>query len=183
MTEPVNTGGSGDQNSGGAGAEGGEGQGLTFEVWIKDQPEAVKTLLEGQQRGVKSALDNERDARKALEKQLRDLAGKAEKGSELEKQLNELIGQQAQAEARAAFYEDAHAAGITNLKLAWIVAGSDGLIDSRGRVDFAGMKQRYPELFGAATRTAPGNAGSGTHQPGTGARSMNEFIRAAAGRK
>lgn len=183
MTQTAPAGGSGEQTGGTGQEQGGEEQGLSFEAWITEQPDTVKTLLDSHQRGLKSALDSERETRKALEKQLKDLAGKAEKGSDLERQLTELLTQQSQAEARAAFYEDAHAAGITNLKLAWLVVGNDGLMDGRGRVDFAALKQRYPELFGAATRTAPGNAGSGTQQPGTGARSMNEFIRAAAGRK
>ena len=181
MTEQTQAGGT-SQQAGGTG-DSNEGQGLVFDAWITEQPEEVRTLLEGHQKGLKSALDSERDARKTLEKQLKDLAGKAEKGSELEEQLNELVTVQAQAEARATFYEEAHAAGITNLKLAWIVVGNDGLMDARGRVNWDSLKKTYPELFGAATRTAPGNAGVGTNKQPGGAASMNDFIRAASGRK
>lgn len=191
MTENNQAGGSGQSAGGSGGASGAgdnkgagnqEGQGLVFDTWIGGQPEEVKTLLDGHEKGLKTALEGEREARKSLEKQLKELVGKAEKGSELEKQLNELISKQATAEAQATFYEDAHAAGITNLKLAWIVAGSDGFIDSRGRVNFGDMKTKYPELFGQAKAAPKGNAGSGAGSETPGNKSMNDFIRKSAGR-
>lgn len=182
MTEPTQAGGSGQPNAGGSGENSEPGPGLVFESWITDQPGEVRSLLDGHERGLKSALESERETRKNLEKQIKDLVGKAEKGSEMERQLNELVQVQAQAEARAAFYEEAHAAGITNLKLAWIVVGNDGLIDGKGRVNFGEMKTRYPELF-TGTRAAPGNAGAGTNSLPTGKSTMNDFIRTASGRK
>lgn len=188
MTETTNAGGSGaGNNTGGTGNENGGGtaeqQPLSFDSWINEQPDPVKSLLDGHTRGLKSALDSERDARKGLEKQLKELAAKAEKGSDLEKQLTELVNQQNAAEVRASFYEEAHSAGIANLKLAYLVANEEKLIDQRGRVDFATMKTRYPELFVGAQKPAPGNAGSGTSTPPSGTRSMNDFIRASSGRK
>lgn len=172
-------GGTGDQ---GNGDQGTQGQGLTFEAWVIGQDENVRTMLDGHTSGLRSALNSERDARKGLEKQLKEIALKAEKGSELEKQLNELAAQQASLEQRADFFEQGHSAGVTNLKLAYLVASSEGYIDTKGRVNWDGMKKNYPELFGQTTRPS-GNAGSGTNQQPTGAKSMNDYIRAAAGRK
>ncbi|OQY95342.1 MAG: hypothetical protein B6D39_00150 [Anaerolineae bacterium UTCFX2] len=154
---------------------------LSYEAWVKDQPEEIKTMLSGWERGLKTALDGERDARKGLEKQVRDLAGKAEKGSEAEKQLTQLADQITESDRRSDFYEAAHAAGVTNLKLAYLVALHDDLFDKRGMVNFETMKGFYPELFGGQ-KLPKGNAGDGTGTSPTGKNSMNDYIRAAAGR-
>lgn len=186
MTETTNAGGSGagnntggsgnnEQNSGGTA----EQQPLSFDSWITEQPDPVKSLLDGHTRGLKSALDSEREARKGMEKQIKDLAAKAEKGSDLERQLTELVNQQNAAEVRAAFYEEAHSVGISNLKLAYIVASQEGMIDQKGRVNWEGLKKGYPELFAATIKPAPGNAGSGTGSaPGQKSANqiMNDFI-------
>jgi hypothetical protein len=158
-----------------------EGETLTFDGWIKDQPDDVKNLLEGHTKGLKSALESERGSRKDLEKQLRELAKKAEAGSDTEAQLTALADQQATATRRADFYESAHREGVTNLKLAYTVAVSDDLFDKKGNVDFAEMKKSYPELFGQAP-SANANAGSGTKVPPKPTKSMNDFIRKSSGR-
>lgn len=159
-----------------------EGETLTFDNWVKDQPEEIKTMLDGHTKGLKSALESERGSRKDLEKQLRDLAKKAEAGSEAEKQLTALADQQAAANQRADFYEQAHREGVTNLKLAYTVAVSEELFDKKGNVDFSEMKKSYPELFGQAPR-ANANAGTGTQKPPSPAQNMNDYIRRASGRK
>lgn len=164
-------------------AEGENGQkALSYETWVKDQPEDIKNMLTGWERGLKTALTDERDARKNLEKQVRELAGKAEKGSEAEKQLNQLADQITESDRRSDFYEAAHAAGVTNLKLAYLVASNDDLFDKRGMVNFETMKGTYPELFGGQ-KPPKGNAGDGTEKQPSGKGSMNDFIRIAAGRR
>ena len=159
-----------------------EGETLTFDGWLEVQPENVKNLLDVHTKGLKSALESERGSRKDLEKQLRDLAKKVEAGSETEKQLTELADQQASASRRADFYESAHREGVTNLKLAFTVAGQDELFDKKGIVDFGEMKKSYPELFGTVA-SANANAGNGTKVPPAHKKSMNDFIRQASGHK
>jgi hypothetical protein len=86
-------------------------------------------------------------------------------------------------ETKAEFYEVAHEAGVTDLKLAYIVAKEEKLIDKRGNVDFDKLKEAHPSLF-ASPRRPPGDAGAGTGGEGSGrTRDMNAAIRAAAGRK
>jgi len=178
-------GSSGDGGDGGSGGDGGQGgQGgseLAYETWVQEQPEEVQTMLVGWESGLKSALANERDARKKAERELRDLAGKAEKGSEAEQKLLSLADQMSEADRKADFYEAAHTAGVTNLKLAYLVAVQDDLFDRRGNVNFEQIKRDYPELFGGS-KTAAGNAGSGTKngQP-AGKGDMNAWIRKTAG--
>lgn len=156
---------------------------LTFERWIAEQPEDVRGLLDSHTKGLKTALTSERSSRQEMERQLREMAGKAEKGSEMERQLTETANRLQDSDRRADFYEAAHAAGVTNLKLAWMVAQSDGLFDRKGQPDFDALKKSYPELFGGVQRrSAPGDGGTGhtMNQPGQGG--MNDFIRKSAGR-
>lgn len=188
----VNSGGSGANSnqggqSGNAGSQGqaseqAQGQGLTFDSWIAEQPDDVQDLLEGHTSGLRSALESERAARKDFERKIKELSGKAEKGSEFEKQLAEIAKANERISIQAEFYEQAHAAGVSNLKLAFIVAEQDQLINSRGAVNFEAMRKSYPELFGGERRQAAGNAGAGTNQTNKTAGSMNDFIRKAAGR-
>jgi hypothetical protein len=155
---------------------------LVFDDWLKGQPEEVKTLLDTQTKGLKSALQSEREARSTAEKELRTMAGKAEAGSEAQKQLTQMADQMQEADRRAEFYDDAHRAGVTNLKLAYLSAVADERFDKRGRVNFDEMKKDYPELFGVK-KPPEGNAGKGTGNNGpAGHADMNQWIRKAAGK-
>jgi hypothetical protein len=164
-----------------------DGQGgtppLAWESWLEGQSAEVKALLDTHTQGLRSALTSERESRKDFEKQARELAEKAEKGSEAQAQLTKLADDLASEGRRADFYEAAHAAGIANLKLAYTVAVQDEMFDRRGQVDFEALKRAYPELFaGGKPATPPGNAGAGTGAPPPAKTGMNDFIRAAAGR-
>jgi hypothetical protein len=155
---------------------------LTFESWLGSQDETVKGLIDGHIKGLKSALESERAQRSDLARQLRDVTAKAEKGSELEKALMEVSTQLEAAERRAAFYEEAGRPeiGCLNPKAAFALAQAEDLFDKRGRVDWEALKANAPELF--RPRVPQGNAGLGTSGPPPAHKSMNDFIRRAAGR-
>ena len=175
-------GGNGDAGDGnnGQGGEGGNST-LTFDAWHEALPDDQKALIESHTKGLKSALDSERGSRKDMEKQLRDLAKKAEAGSEAQNQLTKLADDLSSADRKADFFEAAHTAGVKNLKLAYTVAVSDEMFDKHGRVSFDEMKKTYPELFGSTTTTR-GDAGSGTDKKPNAKAGMNDFIRTASGR-
>ncbi len=166
----------------GQGAGGDGNPTLTFDAWQKSLPDEQKGLIESHVKGLKSALDSERGSRKDLEKQLRDLAKKAEAGSDAQTQLTKLADDLSTADRKADFYEAAHAAGVKNLKLAFTVAVTEEMFDKHGRVSFDEMKKSYPELFGTTT-TPRGDAGSGTDRKPKAGNEMNDFIRSAAGRQ
>ena len=155
---------------------------LTFESWFGSQDETVKGLIDAHIKGLKSALESERAQRSDLARQLRDVTAKAEKGSELEKALMEVSTQLEAAERRAAFYEEAGRPeiGCLNPKAAFALAQAEDLYDKRGRVDWEALKASAPELF--RPRVPQGNAGLGTSGPPPAHKSMNDFIRRAAGR-
>lgn len=173
-----------------AGAQGGEqgqehagqeGAATTFEEWLGAQDEIVRGLYDDHVKGLKGALTSERESRREVEKQLRDLAGKAEKGSESEARLTQMADELAGARMQAEFYEAAHDAGVRNLRLAYLVASQDKLIDARGRVDWEKMRTAYPELF-PQQRQPAGNAGSGTGAAGQSRpQNFNDVLRRAAG--
>ena len=155
---------------------------MTFDDWYQAADDATKALLDQHTRGLKSALDAERTDRKAAEKALRDAAGKLEAGSAARVDLEAQAERVAATERRASFYEVAHAAGVTDLKLAWLAAESSNLFTRRGEPDIEALRQQHPALFGAQTaQRAPGNAGAGAGQSPAPNRNMNDYIRAAAG--
>ena len=177
-----------DGGAGGSGeADGEENQGEQADVLVWDtfhdslKPEA-QALIATRESGLKTALSSERDARKTAEKDLRDVADKLEKGSQAQKDVLELADAVAAGTLKSDFYEDAHKSGVTNLKLAYLVAKDDDLFDKRGNVNFEKMKEANPELFG---RKIIPDVGAGD---GTGSRDMpkkvdmNAMIRKKAGR-
>lgn len=89
----------------------------------------------------------------------------------------------ATAEVRADFTAKALQEGVTDVRLAYLAAQSDGLLGAYedGDVsahDFKALRKNYPHLFRPAG-SANGSSGSG-RPPSAGG--MNEFIRRSAGR-
>jgi len=159
-----------------------EGEGLKWDTWHNALPEAEQKLIADRESGLKTALKAERDARGDAEKSLREAAAELETGSDAQKKVLELADAEAAALLKADFYEAAHEKDVSNLKLAYVVAQQDGLIDKRGKIDFDTLKKSYPELF-IKKIVPPGGAGDGTggKLPG-GKVDMNDLIRKKAGR-
>ncbi len=155
----------------------------SYEEWLTDQSDATKERIDQHVGGLKSALGSERDARKGAEDALRGQADKLEKGSDAQKELLTVADELEEANRRVDFFEDAHGEGITNLKLAYMVAVDEGLIDKRGKVNFGALKEQFPELYGKKPAKPPGNAGDGTQTTPGSKVDMNEFIRKAAGKQ
>lgn len=162
----------------------------TWDNWLAKQPEAerarIATLYEGHTKGLRTALDSERNERKQYEKQVRELATKAEKGSETEKRLTEMADALDRANRKADFYQEAAKpdTGLTDPEAAWIIANAkaEEFFDRKGNLNVALLKERHPGLFGRPNPTPQGNAGSGAGgQPQSG-NDMNSYIRGRAGR-
>ena len=154
-----------------------------FEDFMKLQPEDIQLLFTNEVAGLKSALSSERQQRKDNEAALRDAAAKVEKGSEAEKLLTEQADTLQGLELRAAFYDEAHTQGVTNLKLAWMAAQEADAFDKRGNVNWEALKTQFPELFATKTMIPSGDAGKGTKTtPAGDGKDMNTFIRTSAGR-
>ncbi len=160
--------GAGDGNGSGAGAQ-------SYDAWLASQPAEIKSLVDGHIGGLKTALGAERERNKELEKNLREAASKADKGSDNERRLTEMANQVAEASRKTAFYEGAVTAGVANVKLAFMAAVSDDLFKKDGSVDFETLKKNYPELFRAAGSNNAGTGGRSDQE--TGRKSMDAFIR------
>ncbi len=176
----------------GAGGMSGDGSGgqpdgetppevLTFETWYGKLDAQQRGLFDEHVSGLKTALATERQNRADLSKQIKDLAAKAEKGSELEKQLTDASQRLEVAERRAAFAEEASRPDVacSNVKAAYALAVAEQLFDRHGRPDWNALKITAPELFRKPT-VGSADGGAGTNQ---GPKlDMNTLIRRAAGR-
>jgi hypothetical protein len=151
----------------------------TFDAFLEAHPEA-KPLYESHTSGLKTALASERDASKAAQAQLRELAKKAEKGSELQEALTQQADKLNTLEKQAAFQDKAHAAGVRNLKLAYLAASQAGLVSDKGECDFGKLRTEYPELF--LSPPTQGNAGTGTGTKPAQGLTMDQLIREKIGR-
>lgn len=165
--------------------QGQQQQELTWDTWLEAQDEGVKGLVDGELKGLKSALEAERRERKSMEKQLREAAAKLEKGSEKRASLEQQADRLQEMEHQTAFYDAAHAAGVLNLRLAWLAARDAGLVSEKdGSVDVEKLREQFPQLFAPARQQPPpGNAGAGTQTGAPAGGGMNAFIRTAAGRR
>ena len=160
-----------------------ESKALEWKPWHDALPKEAQELVAEREKGLKSALDSERDARKTAETDLRAVAKKLEEGSVAQQEVLKLADQVAEGTTKADFYEEAHKAGVSNLKLAYHIATTEELFDKRGAVNFEKMKEAYPELFGRK-QVPRGDAGEGTGTaPGGKEISMNAYIRRAAGKQ
>lgn len=155
----------------------------TWEAWLEGQTTEVKALYEQHTSGLKSALESEREQRKGLAKQVKELADKQTEGSEARKTLDEMSKRIEAAELQTAFYEDAIQQGVSNLRLAWLaMQAKPEEYSRRGKIDWSSLKADYPELF-KTPPPPPANAGAGTQTAPARAGGMNDFIRAASGRR
>jgi len=159
-----------------------EKEALGWDTFHASLPEEAQKLISDREGGLKTALKTERDARGKAEKDLRDIADKLEKGSDAQKEVLKLADKVAEGTQKSDFYEEAHEEGVSNLKLAYVVAMQDGLISKRGKIDWKTLKESYPELF-SKIKIPDGDAGDGTgsKRPG-GKMDMNALIRKKAGR-
>lgn len=186
-----------DKDAAGCGKEGDKGDGkdkggekppvkvdvLDWDTWHGALPKEAQALIADHESGLKTALDTERDARGTAEKALRGVADKLEKGSDAQKEVLKLADEVEAKAAKTEFYEDAHEAGVINLKLAYHIAVTEDLFDRRGNVNFEKLKENYSELFAKAPRKPPADAGKGAGGDLSQSAGMNEFIRQQAGRK
>jgi hypothetical protein len=147
-------------------------------------PDQDRQLYEQHTTGLRSALDSERQQRRDLEGQIKQLAGKMKEGSDERRRLDEMSTQLATANERADFFEEGARPeiGCSNLGLAWLAiqARREDFV-KRGRIDWAGVKATYPQLF-ASPLPPVGHAGTSTQAQST-APTMNQMIRRAAGRQ
>lgn len=178
----------GEQPEQGNAAQGQETGSLQWDTWLGDQPREVQTLIDTHTKGLRTALQSERQQRSDLAKQLREATKGLEKGSEIQKSMEAVTAKLEQAELRARFFEDAAKPDVncTNPRMAMLAAQELSAIDGHGKIDWSAIKTAFPEIFRQASKVPQGNAGAGTGSPPpTGmdpGKAMNALIRKAAGR-
>ena len=154
----------------------------TFETLYEGLDEAKRGLVDARFTRLENAVQATRAERDALSTKLAEVTRTLGKDpTEAKRLLDEMTGDLAVANQRAAFAEEAIRpdVGCVNPKAAWALAQADKLFDRRGNPDWSAIKAAAPELF--RTATPPGNAGTGTGQAGPPKVSMDDFIRQKAG--
>lgn len=155
----------------------------TFDDFLASVDEPIRNLYEKHTSGLISALDKERSSRKELEKQMKELLPKAEKGSTLEKELAERVRELEESEKKyveierkARFAEEANSANIkcTNVKAAYALATLENLFEENGAPKWNEIRKFAPELF----KISGTDAGSTNSNTLTG--DVNAAIRQAA---
>lgn len=154
-----------------AGQEGGTPE--TFEGWLGKQDEATRALLEKHTGGLKSSLESERTDRREIQRQLTALKAEGDPVA-LKTQLATLQATLAEQEARNGFAEEAHAQGVTNIRLAYLAARDADLLGKKSMWDE--LKKSSPELF-AKKVASPAGAGNGSGATPSVAPTMNDFLR------
>jgi hypothetical protein len=154
---------------------------IVFDDWLKAQPEQVQSAYTAHVTGLQNTVKATRQERDDLSRQIKELSGKVEKGSDAERALTEISTKLEAAERKASFVEEAirPEIGCANPKAAYALAIADNLFNRSGAPDWNAIKEAAPQLF--QKPTARGNAGSGTQEPPEKS-SMNDFIRHSAGR-
>lgn len=150
----------------------------SFEAFLEKQPKEVKDLYESHTTGLKNSLTKAREERDNSTRLLRELQQKAEKGSDLEKQLSDAVEKAEAAERRALFAEGAITPEIrcVNVKAAYALAITDDLFKKDGSPDWESIKKAAPELF-KKPGNSTGGAGDGTGEDGGPKMSMNDILR------
>ena len=167
----------------------------TWDAWLSAQPEAQRSIItqlhETHTSGLRTSLQSERDERKKIAAQLKDLQGKQEKGSATEAQLIEMQQQLEVANRRADFMAEAikPEIGLIGAEAAWVLMNNDAesYFDRKGNPNFAKLKEAHPYLFRSQTATPTPRIGAGAgvdagaNSPAKG--NMNTFIRQSSGRR
>lgn len=174
---------------GGATGDGGEEEQTEAPDWFgsldEDTRGKVEEYAQTQADKLKAALAKERDERKILAKQIKELASKPVDASQWEAQIKDLSAKAAEAEARATFTESAAEQGVSAARIGRLfkIARIDELIDEGGAADWAALKREYPEFFPAVEEKKPARANAGTgrgetpKKTETTAERMNGLIR------
>jgi hypothetical protein len=174
----------GQGNGAGNGAQG-EGA-LSWDTWFQGQPEQVQKLIAEREAPLKNTIATVRRERDTFEGQLKTMAKGLEDGNAMKTQIEQLMSQIAELNAKDGFTAAALKAGVApeSVELAYLGAKNAGLIPAKGEVNFADIQSRFPMLFTPKKTPPPANGGAGSGGAGNGAGfNMNDAIRRAAGRR
>jgi len=185
-TQPVNAGNTSNTGTQTQKPTGETPTALTFDDVAKslndDQRRALDAHFETNTKGLKAALDKERDAAKTLEKQLKLIQDKAGKDTELAAELEKVRAELTATTREKQFIVEAPAKGVSNITAAYKLAVADGLIDAKGNIDWDTLQKSYPELFAKPQPPTPPNINGGDKGKQTDKQQLDEATKLAARR-
>ena len=137
---------------------------LTFDSLLDSMEEPHRDVIEKHIVGLRTALDKEREERKAAQKAVRTTQAEVEQLPTLRQQLEQAAQDAIDARAQATFFETA---GTNNVKrgsarLAFLAAKDGQFFNDDGSVQWDSLQARFPDLFEGTDRSAPTGATAGT---------------------
>jgi phage shock protein A len=137
---------------------------LTFDSLLESMEEPHRDVIEKHIVGLRTALDKEREERKAAQKAVRTTQAEVEQLPTLRQQLEQAAQDALDARAQATFFETA---GTNNVKrgsarLAFLAAKDGQFFNDDGSVQWDSLQARFPDLFEGTDRSAPTGATTGT---------------------
>ena len=137
---------------------------LTFDSLLDSMEEPHRDVIEKHIVGLRTALDKEREERKAAQKAVRTTQAEVEQLPTLRQQLEQAAQDAIDARAQATFFETA---GTNNVKrgsarLAFLAAKDGQFFNDDGSVQWDSLQARFPDLFEGTDRSAPTGATTGT---------------------
>jgi len=137
---------------------------LTFDSLLDSMEEPHRDVIEKHIVGLRTALDKEREERKAAQKAVRTTQAEVEQLPTLRQQLEQAAQDAIDARAQATFFETA---GTNNVKrgsarLAFLAAKDGQFFNDDGSVQWDSLQARFPDLFEGTDRSAPTGANTGT---------------------
>lgn len=153
-----------------------------FDDWLKTQDESTKALIGNRFTALENIVGATRKERDDLSAEMKRISKDLDEGSEAKKSVDALSAKLELSERRSSFLEEAikPETQCRNPRAAWLLAISGDHFNRSGVPDWAAIKAEAPELFGKVVANA--NVGDGTDDEPPKSGSMNNFIRAAAGR-
>lgn len=185
-TQPVNAGNTSNTGTQTQKPAGETPTALTFDDVAKslsdDQRKALDAHFETSTKGLKAALDKERDAARTLEKQLKLIQDKAGKDTELAAELEKVRAELTATTREKQFIVEAPAKGVSNITAAYKLAVADELIDAKGNIDWDTLQKSYPELFAKPQPPTPPNINGGDTGKQTAKQHLDGVTKEAAAR-
>lgn len=164
--------------------DGGTPTASTFDDFAKsltdDQRKVIDAHYGETTKGLKTALEKEREAGKELEKRLKEIEGKAGKDTELAQELAKVQAELASTMREKQFIVEAPTKNVNNVTAAYKLAVADNLIDAKGNIDWEALQKAYPELFAKPQVPTPPNTNAADMGKQTPKQQLDEATSLAA---
>ena len=128
-------------------------QAIDWDAYVAALPPDVQAAYTAHTAGLKTALAREREAAKALDKQVKAIS--AASAEDRDAKLAEMAAQLSEAQRRASFALSPEVQDLIDSDAAYTVMMAKGLFDGKGQPNWEAFRAAHPTLFKAKAPPAP----------------------------